>query len=73
MPIVEVKMLTGRTTDQKRALVREITDVLVRTIDVTADSVNVLLEEYEPDDWAFASEFFSDRRARTTSTHGGTK
>lgn len=73
MPIVGVKMLTGRTPEQKRALVREITDALVRTIDTTTDQVNVLIEEYEPDHWAFGGEFFSDRRARTTSTHGGGK
>lgn len=63
MPIVQVKMLAGRTSEQKKALVVEVTRALVETIGTSADQVNVLIEEYEPEDWAFAGVRFSERRS----------
>jgi 4-oxalocrotonate tautomerase len=61
MPLVIVKMLTGRTAEQKRALAEEITEVVVRVAKTTADQVDVVIEEHEPGNWAKAGVLFSDK------------
>jgi 4-oxalocrotonate tautomerase len=47
MPVVHIYMLEGKTTDQKRAMVREVTEALCRTLDVAASSVIIQLVELE--------------------------
>jgi 4-oxalocrotonate tautomerase len=46
-------MYPGRTPEQKQAIVRGITEVLVREINVPPQSVEVLLIEVARDHWAF--------------------
>jgi 4-oxalocrotonate tautomerase len=64
MPVVNIKIVKGRTVEQKRNLARAVTDAVVRTIDVKPDAVWVLIEEYEKENWAAGGELFSDSRAR---------
>ena len=61
MPLVVVKMLEGRTAEQKRQLVREITDVVVRVAGTTEDQVDVMIEDYSRDSWAKGGTLFSDK------------
>lgn len=51
MPIISVNILSGRTVEQKRALVRELTDAAVRTIDVQPHQVRVIISEIAPEHW----------------------
>ena len=44
MPIITVKMATGRTAQQKRALVGALTKAVVETLDVSEEWVTVLIE-----------------------------
>jgi len=46
MPLVIVKMLEGRTVEQKRQLAREITDVVARVAKTSEDQVDVIIEDY---------------------------
>ncbi len=61
MPLVIVKMLTGRTAEQKRALAEEITEVVVRLAKTAPDQVDVVIEEHEPGNWAKAGKLFADK------------
>lgn len=63
MPILDVTLISGRTADKKRALVRELTDATVRTLDVPRESVRVLLREIEPDHFAVGGVMKSEGRA----------
>ena len=45
MPYVTVKMLEGRTDDQKRALCEKVTQAVVETTGAPTDSVTVFIEE----------------------------
>lgn len=45
MPYITVKMIEGRTDDQKRALCEKVTQAVVETTGTTADSVTVFIEE----------------------------
>jgi len=64
VPILDVTLLSGRTADKKRALVRELTDAAVRALDVPPASVRVLLREIEPDHLAVGGVMKSDRSAQ---------
>lgn len=61
MPLVVVKMLEGRTLEQKRQLVREITDVVVRVVNTSQDQVDVIIEDYSRESWAKAGTLFADK------------
>ena len=61
MPLIIVKMLEGRSVEQKRRLVREITDVVVKLTDAPEDQVDVIIEDYSRENWAKAGTLFRDK------------
>jgi 4-oxalocrotonate tautomerase len=61
MPEVTIELAQGRTLDQKRALVRGITQVVVETCNVTADAVTVIIHENPLTDKAKGGVLFLDR------------
>lgn len=52
MPHVVVKMHSGKTDQQKTAIVAEITKALMTAINSSDASISVSLEEFAPSDWA---------------------
>lgn len=61
MPVVTVQMWTGRTVEQKRRLVRAITDAMVEHVDARPDALHVIIQEYELDNWGRAGTLGTDR------------
>jgi len=61
MPLVTIKVVEGRTLEQKRALVKDITEALVTNFKVDADSVIVDIIEYNKVNVAKAGKLFVDR------------
>lgn len=61
MPLIVVKMLEGRSVEQKRRLVKEITDVVVKYTGAAEDQVDVIIEDHPRENWAKAGVLFSDR------------
>jgi 4-oxalocrotonate tautomerase len=59
MPVVTVEMWEGRSIDQKRQLVRDLTDAFVK-MGVPASSVNVILRDNPKSCWATGGELCSD-------------
>ncbi len=47
-----ISILEGRDTARKRALLRAVTDAVVRTLQVPPGTVRVLLQEVPPAHWA---------------------
>ena len=62
MPLITVKALGGRTIEQKRGLVKDITEAVVKNFKVTPDSVTVDIIEYTKDNLAKAGTLFVDRQ-----------
>lgn len=60
MPLVVVKMLEGRSTEQKRQLTREITEVVTRVTGVPVDQVDVIVEDYPRENWSKAGTLYCD-------------
>ncbi|MGB9881007.1 MAG: 2-hydroxymuconate tautomerase [Anaerolineae bacterium] len=61
MPLVIVKMLEGRSTEQKRRLAKDITEVVMKYTGVSEDQVDVIFEDYPHENWAKAGVLFCDR------------
>jgi 4-oxalocrotonate tautomerase len=61
MPTIHVQLFEGRTLEQKRTFVKAITEATVQTLGASADSVDVLIQEFKKEDWATAGKLWSDR------------
>lgn len=64
MPLVNVHMASGRTPEQKRALLTAITDAVVETLGAPKASVRVWIDEFDPAEYMAGGELLADRRAR---------
>ena len=60
MPEVYVHAVKGRSLDQKRALVKDITDAVVKNFSVAPEVVTVEIVESEPTAKAKGGVLFSD-------------
>jgi len=61
MPIIRVEMFKGRTREQKRALVRELTDAFVRAAGGKPEAVTVVIRDVDQQDWGEAGVSMADR------------
>lgn len=59
MPVVIVEMWQGRTVDQKRQLVKGITEAFSQ-IGTPADQVHIILKENPKSNWATGGELASE-------------
>jgi len=63
MPVIRVDMFTGRNREQKRLLVRELTDTFVRVAGGKPESVTIILKGVGKEDWAAAGALIADKSA----------
>lgn len=63
MPTVTVQMWTGRTLEQKRRLVKALTDAMVEHAGAQPDALHVLLHEYSLDNWGRGGRLALDMQA----------
>jgi 4-oxalocrotonate tautomerase len=61
MPFVMVKMIEGRSVEQKRRLVKELTNVVVKYTGVTEDQVHVVIEDYAKENWGAGGVLLADK------------
>jgi 4-oxalocrotonate tautomerase len=61
VPLIVVKMLEGRSIEQKRLLAREITDVVTKVTGATEAQVDVVIEDYPRENWAKGGTLFCDK------------
>jgi 4-oxalocrotonate tautomerase len=62
MPVVTVEMFPGRTLDQKRALVKAITEAMVEHAAAKTTNLYVIIRETSPENWALAGTLGVDRK-----------
>ena len=62
MPYVSVRMLQGRTKEQKQKLVRVITDAMVEICGARPESTFVVVDEVERENWAVGGVLMSERQ-----------
>lgn len=61
MPIIRVEMFEGRSREQKREMVKEVTDAFVRTCGGTPQSVTVVISDLSQENWGVAGQLVADR------------
>lgn len=61
MPVIIVKMLEGRSVEQKRRLVKAVTEVVSKYTGASEDQVDVIIEDYPRENWAKAGKLFCDQ------------
>lgn len=61
MPYVTVKMLEGRTEEQKRALVEKVTEAVSETAGAPKEKIVVFIEEMPKNHYAVAGKRLSDQ------------
>jgi 4-oxalocrotonate tautomerase len=52
MPFVVVHLWEGRTREQKRALVKGITDAMVEHAGANPEALHIAIQEYDKENWA---------------------
>jgi 4-oxalocrotonate tautomerase len=60
MPIVTVKMIEGRSDDQKKALVEKVTAAVVETTGAPIENVSIIIEEMKKAHYAVGGVRKSD-------------
>ena len=62
MPTYHVEMLEGRTLEQKKKLVEQITRVSVEVLGGSVDAVDVLIVDVKRENWATGGRLWSEAR-----------
>ena len=62
MPTYHVEMMEGRTLEQKKKLVAEITRISVEILGGVADSVDVVITDIKRENWATGGKLWSEPR-----------
>lgn len=52
MPFVQIEIREGRTLDQKRAMVKEVSEALKNTIDCQPQSIKIVIREMKRENFA---------------------
>ncbi|MFC1948264.1 2-hydroxymuconate tautomerase [Chloroflexota bacterium] len=61
MPLVTVKVVEGKTIEQKRALVKDITEAVVKDFEVPATAVTIDIVDLSRENLAMGGTLFADR------------
>ncbi|MBT2233679.1 tautomerase family protein [Nonomuraea sp. NEAU-A123] len=67
MPLIEVTLVHGRTPDQIRTLIHEVTAAVVRALEVPQQSVRVAVRELPATHWAAGDVTIAEREAARES------
>ena len=62
MPVVHINFLEGRTTDQKRQLIKGITDAMVEALKVRPETVYIYIHEASKENFGKAGKYRLDGR-----------
>ncbi|WP_202074071.1 2-hydroxymuconate tautomerase [Listeria monocytogenes] len=60
MPFVTIQFLEGRTDDQKKALVSEVTEVVAKNLKAPKENIHVIIEEMKKTDYGVGGVRKSD-------------
>ncbi len=69
MPIVTIQMLEGRDKDKKRELITKVTDVVKETLEMPIESVRVILQEMNYDNYGVAGLPVKEYRVKKAREH----
>jgi 4-oxalocrotonate tautomerase len=62
MPTIRVELFEGRTPEQKKNLVKALTQACVDTLGSKPEAVDILLYDIKPSEWATGGELWSEKK-----------
>ena len=62
MPLVSIKILEGRTVEQKRGMAKDVTEAIVKNLGCPASAVHIDIMEMKTENYAQGGKLFSDGR-----------
>lgn len=62
MPYINLQITKGATRDQKKQIVEQFTDTLVRVLGKKPEHTHIVIQEIEEEDWGFAGMLTDDYR-----------
>ncbi|MCX6583765.1 MAG: 2-hydroxymuconate tautomerase family protein [Candidatus Aminicenantes bacterium] len=66
MPIVTIHMLKGRDKEKRKELIKNVTAAVTKTLDVAEESVRVILNEMENENFGVAGLPIMEYRSKKT-------
>jgi 4-oxalocrotonate tautomerase len=67
MPLIEIRLLEGRTDEQKKALLSAVTAAVHDSIGAPLESIRVWIQEFAPTEYMAAGVLAADRRGAKSS------
>ncbi len=64
MPIIKIDMIQGKTQEQKKKIVQEITQTMVRVVGDKPEDVRIIITEHSMENLAAAGQLLSDNPPR---------
>lgn len=61
MPVVHIRMLEGRTVEQKKQLTEAITRAMVDVAQAKPEAVTIIIDDYPRTNWAKAGKLMADQ------------
>ena len=61
MPLIRVEMFAGRTDEQKKILVKGLTDSFIKSCGGNREAVDVIITDIEQKNWGKAGELYSNK------------
>ncbi|KAB2931555.1 MAG: 4-oxalocrotonate tautomerase family protein [Leptonema illini] len=62
MPYINLQITKGASRDQKKKIVEEFTDTLVRVLGKKPEHTHIVIQEIKEEDWGFAGMLTDDYR-----------
>lgn len=66
MPIIRVELLSGRNQEQKREFANRVTQLTAEVLKCGVESVDVIFNEVQPDDWMHGGKTYAMLAAEKT-------
>ena len=63
MPTYHIEMMEGRTIEQKRRLVQEITPLTLEVLGGSSESVDILITDVKRENWATGGKLWTEPRS----------
>ncbi len=66
MPYINVKITKdGTSAQQKKQIVEEMTNTLVKVLNKKPEHIHIVIDEVEPENWGFAGMLTTEYRKKT--------
>jgi 4-oxalocrotonate tautomerase len=61
MPLVTIKIIEGRTTEQKRGMARDVTEAIVKNVGCPRDAVHINIIDLKKENIADGGKLYCDK------------